>query len=530
MARSAWGLGLVLLLAAAAETRSAEGVDGNWKITLLAEDKPTLWLLKLTTKDGKVGGELLAKAAGFPETSLDELVLKDDVLHMILKIKSPQGEQKVVFDCKVNPKEPKKILGTAQIGRRTFLASLDQTPLTALDPFDLFKEKVSAATAPELFDSTLELLSAAGEKKVKADEVRAFAAKAAKAAEAYGPVWQREYALRIAEVLSAKGGDELSKEALPYARQAERLLVPGEAAAVQKRVLTVLAAALTKAGKEEEAKEVETRLSKLDASVVPVKFAGRKGASERVVLVELFTGAECPPCVAADMGFDGLLKTYKPKEVVLLQYHLHIPGPDPLTNPDGEKRQRYYGEDIEGTPAIFFNGKVEAPGGGSADDAQTKYDEYVGVIGKLLETDGKAKLTLSAARKGDKIDITAEAADVATPGEKLRLRLVLVEEVVAYKGGNRVPQHHHVVRSFPGGTAGLPLTEKTGGKQTATVNVEELRKKLKEYLTDYDKDSPFPNKDRPLDLKKLSVVAFVQNDATHEVIQAVQAEVATEKE
>ena len=42
------------------------------------------------------------------------------------------------------------------------------------------------------------------------------------------------------------------------------------------------------------------------------KFAGRKGKSTRAVLVELFTGAQCPPCVASDMAFDGLEKTYAP--------------------------------------------------------------------------------------------------------------------------------------------------------------------------------------------------------------------------
>ena len=41
-------------------------------------------------------------------------------------------------------------------------------------------------------------------------------------------------------------------------------------------------------------------------------FAGRKGKSDRAVLVELFTGAQCPPCVAADMAFDALPQTYKP--------------------------------------------------------------------------------------------------------------------------------------------------------------------------------------------------------------------------
>jgi len=38
----------------------------------------------------------------------------------------------------------------------------------------------------------------------------------------------------------------------------------------------------------------------------PEAFAGRKGKSDRGVLVEVFTGAECPPCAAVDLAFDGL--------------------------------------------------------------------------------------------------------------------------------------------------------------------------------------------------------------------------------
>ncbi|NTU51345.1 MAG: hypothetical protein HGA94_02780 [Candidatus Aminicenantes bacterium] len=33
----------------------------------------------------------------------------------------------------------------------------------------------------------------------------------------------------------------------------------------------------------------------------------------KVVLAELFTGSECPPCVAADLGFDGLVETFPAK-------------------------------------------------------------------------------------------------------------------------------------------------------------------------------------------------------------------------
>ncbi len=81
--------------------------------------------------------------------------------------------------------------------------------------------------------------------------------------------------------------------------------------------------------------------------------------------MELFTGAQCPPCVAADVAFDALLQTYKPTEFIGLQYHLHIPGPDPLTNNDSEERQKYYGSAIRGTPSTFFNGKARPAAAGA---------------------------------------------------------------------------------------------------------------------------------------------------------------------
>jgi hypothetical protein len=104
-----------------------------------------------------------------------------------------------------------------------------------------------------------------------------------------------------------------------------------------------------------------------------------------------------------------------------------------------------------------------------------------------------------------------------------------VEDVVSYKGGNGIPQYRSVVRALPGGPAGMALKEKTG-KQTAEVDLDDLRKTLKKYLDDYaEKEDAFPNKERPMELKKLRVIAFVQNDQTREVYQAVQVEVKDEK-
>ena len=61
---------------------------------------------------------------------------------------------------------------------------------------------------------------------------------------------------------------------------------------------------------------------------------------------------------------------------MLIQYHLHIPGPDPLTNPDSVARCDYYRgvpEGVRGTPTSVFNGKSQAGGGGGMAASENKY-------------------------------------------------------------------------------------------------------------------------------------------------------------
>ena len=50
---------------------------------------------------------------------------------------------------------------------------------------------------------------------------------------------------------------------------------------------------------------------------------------------------------------------------------------------------------------------------------------------------------------------------------------------------------------------------------------EEARK----YLEDFEKTSAFPNPDRPLALKKLKVIAMIQDDDSKEILQAIQLDV-----
>lgn len=351
-------------------------------------------------------------------------------------------------------------------------------------------------------------------------------------AEPYGPRFQADVQFKCASALvSQKGFESL---ALDIAERLAKNLTETTPAAKQVSILKILHTSQEMTGKLDLAKQTEARLEKIEtvldkeyiAKVPPFKpkaFEGRKAASDKVVVMELFTGAQCPPCVAADVAFDALQKTYKPTDVIFLQYHMHIPGPDPLTNGDTEARWKYYGN-LRGTPSTLLDGKIVPGGGGVMAASESKFKQYDKAIGPLLEKTTTVKLTGKATAKGDKIAIKVDV-DGLPSEEKLKLRFVLVEESIRYVGGNGLRFHHHVVRALPGGADGMALKE-TKEAKTAEVDLSELRKTLTTYLDDYAKLAAFPYPDRPLALKNLHVVALVQNDANKEILQAIQLEIA----
>jgi hypothetical protein len=515
-----------LLLAFAWPVRAGEmGPAGNWKIKVYQQGQnETLWLLKIEQKEGKWTGSFLS---AFSEkflagSKLEQFELKGEKLRFKINL----SKQWLQFEIQV-PKEGGKVLkgffttSTGQGGP----AHLEQTTATTIDDYDVNKEMlIKKETGPTIFHALLVVISQAEDKKLKEEDVKAWSAHVLKAAEPYGVGWQRRMAENIAVELSEQAGfADLSVE---YARRAERLLQANDTRKDKQRVLGILVKCLKAAKQPEEAKKAQARLEKL-SELAPTKFAGRKGKSERVVLVELFTGAQCLPCVAADLAFDGLEKTYSSKEVVRLQYHLHVPGFDPMTNPDTEARVKFYADAVEAMPTILFNGKALPPGGGGPDMAQDKYEEYRAVIEPLLETDTSVKLKGTAVRKGDKITITAEVSDTKAESNKRHLRIVLVEETVNYKGNNGLPAHHRVVRALVGGPKGFLIKDK-GMKETASIDVGELRKQLIKYLKEADKDNPVTKTDKVLELEKLGVVLFVQNDANGEVLQALEVPIRAE--
>ncbi len=531
-----WALAGFLLTAPAARA-GEDTLKGTYKVGFVERGmlvEP--WLLKLDRKDGKLVGAIEA-AKGIPASTLEGVKLDGKILTFTINL----GRRPFQFEGVVG-KDAKVILGSLEIVKQVvFPARLELTKLAALEfkqpvppeavSFNQAKELLGKSFIdPTVFDTTRILFREAKKEGAKAEDVEKWANALIEAARNYGPRWQREVTLRVADQLANAAAD-YPAVAENLARRAVKELGAKGGAEAELRGLNLLEQVLNKADKKAEAARLADRISALEPKgheealknlpFTPEKYPPRKNPG-RAVLVELFTGAQCPPCVAADLAFDGLEKTFKPSEVVLLQYHLHIPGPDALTNPASEARKEYYGPEVNGTPSTFFNGKPEAGGGGFREHAENKYKEYLKVVKPLLEKPAGAKIEAEAVRKGDQIVITASASDVEKGATKARLRLALVDEWVRYAGSNGLTYHSRVVRAMPGGADGVAV-EKGQAKQKVTVDLGELRKQLGDYL---DKTGrAFRDGQRPLRFRDLRLVAFVQNDENQEVLHAIEVPV-----
>lgn len=258
----------------------------------------------------------------------------------------------------------------------------------------------------------------------------------------------------------------------------------------------------------------ETKLLAIGDEKVPPRPAGE---GTRVVLCELFTGAQCPPCVAADVATAGLEATYGKSELIVLRYHQHIPGPDPLAN--DETQQRFEAYQGQGTPTVIVNGKNFGGGGGFLTNAKGVYQQLRKSVDPVLTE--KSSLSLELSAKADKgvISISAKAMGLDKFPDTVRLRMVLAEDKIAFAAGNGIRLHEMVVRSMPGGVDGIEPAE---GKLAFEnkVDLAGLKSGLLKYLAKLETELAQAFEHKPVDFKALHLVAFLQDADTGEVLQA----------
>lgn len=246
----------------------------------------------------------------------------------------------------------------------------------------------------------------------------------------------------------------------------------------------------------------------------------------RTVLIEMFTGVQCPYSVAPEVAFRGLAKTFPESTLVRLRYHVHMAGQrighDPLTNADTEGRYfNFYKTNL--TPRIFLDGITVQGAEGLMVNAETSYKDLTTLVERLLEQKTDIAIELAASQQEDTLQISCTASGIGEDEaveipETARLRLVIAESGIALTALNGFREHDMVARKVIGGDLGIGLTD---GKLTweGTVNLEELRTELHNYVTQYEASVSHQFDSTPLDLTNLSVVAIVQESTSRKVLQ-----------
>ncbi len=244
--------------------------------------------------------------------------------------------------------------------------------------------------------------------------------------------------------------------------------------------------------------------------------------NQKTVLAELFTGSECRPCQAADIAYNKLLERYDRSELTVLEYHLHIPRPDPMTNTDTKLRSEYYG--VNSTPTSIIDGTNVVNSGGQGIAARSKFAVYADAIDHILTTAAKASVKISAKIRRNKVSF-AVSASVTNVRKSYKLRIVLAEDGIRYQGANGIMEHRFVVRKMIRGAGGMSFNQNGKAIVKDAFTVSAIEDQLEKYLTTYEQKMQKPGtlfieKKSEIDPKQLYIVAFVQDDATRRILQS----------
>lgn len=249
----------------------------------------------------------------------------------------------------------------------------------------------------------------------------------------------------------------------------------------------------------------------------PAPFKPSQPWQGKTVLAELFTGSECPPCVAADLGFDGLLEAFPAKYLAVLEYHLPIPRPDPMASYATQQRGIQYG--VNSTPNTFFDGAPKSSGGGARGAAESKFKEYAAEIEARVYEAPPVKLSVKASLRGDKVAVEFKTDK---PVPTADYHLVLAQKEERFRGSNGLLFHKMVVRDL------LTLGEAARGSGRAELDVARAEAEAARYLQDTEKELGFAFKEKKsaIDRSRLVVAFIVQDRATRKVLNVAVADLS----
>ncbi len=276
------------------------------------------------------------------------------------------------------------------------------------------------------------------------------------------------------------------------------------------------------------------------------------------VLLEEFTGSACEPCAGADTAVEALLGSYTRSELIALEWHEHVPRPDPLANPASVARAEML--DAEATPQFVLDGKRIPVFGGPREASEAVYKQLTGFADAQISRFSGIMLELNTTRDADGTihaiaNVQTQPEDALRsitqretapwPGEKvplsthtraqpakpsLAVQFALVEDNIRYSGENGIRLHRMAVRAVSPGAN--PLQTSTAQTLQASFDPQSISNALTRYLSSYEKNNDrygeirFPSKGMALLQHHLAVVAWIEDTVTHRVLQAAFAPVS----
>lgn len=262
-----------------------------------------------------------------------------------------------------------------------------------------------------------------------------------------------------------------------------------------------------------------------------------KGDAARAVLAEFVTGAGCEPCTAVDLSFDAALERYSRRDLILLAYHMHAPTSDPMSNHSAQARHKFYA--ANSAPTIYLDGSKFKPGEGLGTESERVFRNLDAGIASRLEVPAEARLKLDARLEGGMVKVAVTADQIRKPSPKLRLQVALVEDEISYSGENGLRFHPMVVRNLArldeAQDYGFPISGVETARVEYSFDLERITAENLKYYDDYIADMKrrlgdrfsvsFKEKRYIMNPDKLSVVAFVQDEETKAILQAVYLKV-----
>jgi hypothetical protein len=238
--------------------------------------------------------------------------------------------------------------------------------------------------------------------------------------------------------------------------------------------------------------------------------------------------------VGAGLAFDAAHERYSRQDFIWLNYHVHIPQPDPMVNPSAVARRTFYG--VSSSPSYFFDGESDG-GGGSAEGAKGLFDSKIDPkIQTHLAIAPEAAVKIQATQVGGTVKAKATVSNVKSKSDKLRVQIVLAEESVTFSGENGERFHPIVVRGMAvdaKAAQGFALAPGQGGSFEYSFDLAKLMEAAKEGLTTYEtkeRKGEYTFREKKHEIKNgLVAVAFVQDEATKKVLQATFVKIAPPK-